>query len=893
ILDDDDSALTVFAYQNTWWVASPRRREIRHVDNTGRLLKKIDVSTVTPSAHASEPVAVAVSDDKLFWADRANHRICQYDLARDKALACFGQRGEREGEFQYPFQMAFDRDGYLYVVDILNARIQQFDQHGRFFGVIGTFGLKSATLFRPNGIAFDTNNDLLYVSDSYFGTIKVFHAGEPLGQLVDAAGKTLILQSPTSLAWHENRLVVAETLGNQVVELSINTNNVTPAMPNKENEDVKASQKNCLLCHLSWNSKTANKDAQGMLPDGSFLMCYSCHNGAIVDSRRRIGTGQQHTSVYDSAELKKARFVAHRQDKVPEDFPHGEHDTLNCASPHTPHTKAPATQKSDTLYKDHANAWLRVPNQNGDLCEKCHESKGKAARDQNARHRGVNHPLGIKLSAPRQLNANGFALEPALQAHGLPQDLIEHGAMVGHQNEMVCQTCHQIHGGEQSAALTVLDNSKAALCIRCHARQFSENEHAAHKKGVHPVNIKPDSKKHLTPMKKDGKTVDFVTCNTCHVTHNGQLGSALLDKKYANQEALCETCHDKQSAKNKEDARRKGIHPVNVKPDSPMKQHDKDVTLVTCQSCHNVHSGNPDTALLDKGIKEAEALCQTCHTRQHAKDKDDAKQKGVHPLNVTLDKAVEIVVGKTTRKVGCLTCHSVHEGKPNTAALVETDKDGQLCSHCHQGKQAVVGSNHDLRLSAKNSTNRFGEKPASIGVCGNCHSLHRAESHTPQLSSATRVIEDFSDDTLQHSHLREDKLCLNCHQKQGIAKETRVKYFTHPRQDMVLRSDKTSMPLLNSKEDIDDIGEIACKTCHEPHFWSAKIHAKALASAPTAVLSLGQSERIEGGALDSFLRTEGVKNTFCVACHGVNALPKFKYFHDKDKVRQLGAAYIK
>ena len=93
--------------------------------------------------------------------------------------------------------------------------------------------------------------------------------------------------------------------------------------------------------------------------------------------------------------------------------------------------------------------------------------------------------------------------------------------------------------------------------------------------------------------------------------------------------------------------------------------------------------------------------------------------------------------------------------------------------------------------------------------------------------------------------------------------------------------------ILNSKEKIDDFGEIACKTCHEPHFLSAKISQNGLQSKPKSILSLGQTENVEGSPLNSFLRTEGVKSTFCVDCHGMNALPKFKFFHDKEKVREI------
>lgn len=891
VIDNQGAALSVFSYKNAIWSADPIKRELSRFDDSGKLSQKIDVAQTADSKNPPEPVAIAVYDDVIYWADRANHRICRFDLVKNSALACFGRRGEMDGEFQYPYQMAFDRDGYLYVVDIMNSRIQQFDKNGRFFAAIGTFGTDKLSLFRPNGLAIDTKNDVLFISDSYFGTIKVFKNGEALGEMLDSNGKTVILQSPTSLAWRDNKLFVAETLANRIVEFSINPSFLPPA--NNNAGPVESSQKNCLACHLSWLKETAQSDKNGVLPDGSFVMCYSCHNGAIVDSRLRIGTNKQHSSVYDDEKLKKQRFVEKRSDKLANDFPHGEHNDLNCASCHTPHTKSPPLAKeggvlaNETLYKEHGNAWLRVPNKNGDLCEKCHESKAKNAREKETKNRGVNHPLAIKLAVPPEKNALGFATETKLQQQGLPDSLLKNGGVLGGQNEMLCQTCHQIHGGFDNGALTVLENEKASLCLACHQRQASENEKDAHKKGVHPVNIKPDPKKHPTPMQKDGKNVDFVSCQTCHVVHGGKLGSTLLEKKYPTSDALCETCHTKQASKNKADARHKGIHPSNVKPDQAMKQNDKPVTFVSCQSCHNVHSGNPGTALLDKGIKDAESLCKTCHQRQHAKDKDDAKQKGVHPVNVKMDDEVEIVPGKKTKEVGCLTCHAVHDGKPDTPALVEHYKNGELCSHCHQGKQAIVGSDHDLRITAKNKPNQFNEKPSQSGVCGSCHSLHQGNKNPPHLFLVKSVVEDFADRELQHSALREDNLCINCHQKNGIAEKKIVKFFNHPHKDMVLRSDKKILPLLNAKEDIDDFGQIACKTCHEPHFWSAKISKNALQSKPKSILSLGQTDNAEGSPLNSFLRSEGVKDTFCVDCHGMNALPKFKYFHDKEKVRQV------
>jgi hypothetical protein len=105
--------------------------------------------------------------------------------------------------------------------------------------------------------------------------------------------------------------MVADTLGYQIVEFSINPNFLLA--PKNYAEPIEPSQKNCLTCHLSSVTKTAQPDKQGALPDGSFVMCYSCHNGAIVDSRLRIGAGKQHASIYDDEKLKTERFVDKRE----------------------------------------------------------------------------------------------------------------------------------------------------------------------------------------------------------------------------------------------------------------------------------------------------------------------------------------------------------------------------------------------------------------------------------------------------------------------------------------------------------------------------------------------------------------------------------------------------
>lgn len=896
-----------------------------------------------------EPVAVAVLDGVAFWSDRKTHRVCRTRLDSGQTLDCFGGRGGMEGRFQYPYQIALDRDDYLHVLDIANARVQVFDKSGRYFSRISRFGLSPGELYRPNGLAIDPKTDAAFVADSYFGTISVFRKGDFVGLLQTADGQPVKLDSPTGLSFRDGRLYVAETGANQIRRFEVDFREVPPATAKAGIKPLEISQKDCVLCHLSWASEAPAElrapDGQGALPEASFKMCYSCHNGAIMDSRLAIHHGAQHPVIYESPAEKQrhAKAPKPRKDKLPEAFPVTADKQLGCTTCHTPHANA---DKPDTLYQDHGNAWLRVPNKGGDLCERCHESKGKGARNslshreragvrgiqkgflphdaqditaseqgaekaqstpphpdplpQGEGVKGLNHPLAIKFAPPPFKDAKGYPSNAELHK-GLPLKLAAGGAVLGHDQEMICQTCHQIHGGHDDGKLTALDRDQGELCAACHPRQFSKDKDEAHDKGVHPVNIKrkSDDPNAKPVLWKDKPDITEVGCQTCHAVHSGTQGTTLMPEGVKSDGALCKNCHERQHTDSKEEAHRKGVHPVNIKreSDDPTKptvlwKGKPDIKEVTCQTCHNVHSGNPKTSLLPKGIEEAEALCKNCHERQHAEGKDEAQKKGVHPVNAKLDDPVEIN-GKKVEKVGCLTCHAVHKGKPDTAALVESDKDGELCSHCHKRKQTVVGTDHDLRVTAKDKQNAHGDSPAESGVCGACHTLHRGQGESPFLVGAKRVRATPSADPadkVDKTPFKRDALCLNCHQKGGVAEEKAMKHFSHPYEDLVLRSDKKVMPLLGKDEKPEEFGHIACVTCHEPHVWKAE---DAAAGDKAKMKLSANKDDLEGTQRDAFLRHKGVADTFCVNCHGLETLVKYKYFHDPRRRGSRGLDYMK
>lgn len=157
-----------------------------------------------------QPVALSVDGNVISWSDRRNHRFCQMQADSGKEIRCRGKRGEGKHEFQFPFQLATDRDGYLHVVDILNGRIQVFNPQGRRFIKTGRFGLEAGELYRPNGLAFTAKSELL-VSDAYRGTISVYRKGRFVAYLRDLQGSPLQLDTPTGMAIWRGLIYVVST----------------------------------------------------------------------------------------------------------------------------------------------------------------------------------------------------------------------------------------------------------------------------------------------------------------------------------------------------------------------------------------------------------------------------------------------------------------------------------------------------------------------------------------------------------------------------------------------------------------------------------------------------------------------------------------------------------
>jgi DNA-binding beta-propeller fold protein YncE len=113
--------------------------------------------------------------------DSAAQRIYITDTLRDKVfvldmdgaiLQSIGKRGNGPVEFNLPTEVVA-RDQDLFVVDAMNFRVQFLNRSGGFETEVGRVGDSSGAMFRPKGIAVDSEGHL-YVVDGLSGVVQIF-----------------------------------------------------------------------------------------------------------------------------------------------------------------------------------------------------------------------------------------------------------------------------------------------------------------------------------------------------------------------------------------------------------------------------------------------------------------------------------------------------------------------------------------------------------------------------------------------------------------------------------------------------------------------------------------------------------------------------------------------
>ena len=446
-----------------------------------------------------------------------------------------------------------------------------------------------------------------------------------------------------------------------------------------------SSKKNCAICHVMWlddfrtdketliewqPGNVLMKDTQGVV--SSEEMCYSCHDGYVMDSRHEVWKDNGHKTF-----IKPSKKVT-----IPADLPLSNKDEIYCGTCHSAHGGGVDTEGLITT----ANSFLRTDNLDSSLCEKCHR-KEAAFKKYNG------HPTRTKSS-------------------NIPKILFAAGSKRSKSRDLViCQTCHVVHGAKGNK-LTVIDNKGSALCTACHEKRISLIQ------TKHDLRVSLPDEKNI----REQKPSESGPCGACHLPHNAS-GKRMWAKPPSPGEPVsqqCLACHGQDSdLKGKQIG--KFSHPLNVALSSekstpsrlPLFQEDgtrNPVGRVQCFSCHDVHRWDPDNPL-NTGGKNVEGdgsnsflrisnstsstLCLACH--------QDKKQvmTSDHNLQVTApdEKNLQELTARASGPCGA--CHIPHNasGKRLWAKPLPAERDfgTQLCIGCHNkngaAKAKLTGDN--------------------------------------------------------------------------------------------------------------------------------------------------------------------------------------------------------
>lgn len=199
------------------YVADTRNQRVQIFSFDGTFERQI-ILPEDKNGKPPEPVDIAVNErlKHLYISDNNNHRVLVYSNPGFDLLSTRGSEGARSNQFRYPFLMAAGNDDSLFIVDVLNTRIQAWKQDKPVMS-IGGFGVDLGQLYRPKGICVD-NNDLVLVSDSVLGVIQAFNPdGSFSAVLGTEKGEVLKWKTPLGITVDDQgRLYVVEMLPNRV-----------------------------------------------------------------------------------------------------------------------------------------------------------------------------------------------------------------------------------------------------------------------------------------------------------------------------------------------------------------------------------------------------------------------------------------------------------------------------------------------------------------------------------------------------------------------------------------------------------------------------------------------------------------------------------------------------
>lgn len=623
---------------------------------------------------------------------------------------------------------------------------------------------------------------------------------------------------------------------------------------------------------------------EGLDPDSAF--CAGCHDGGTRWAEKQIGLRFHSLGLWPEKEravgIPPEDLVLLTSSGTLPDRAKGEEGSfLGCRSCHFMHTD-PGGLDPEVRAKN-----LRRSPARGDLCLACHDDRKKIL--------GTSHNL---------FDAGNREIRSRFEMEG----------------DNPCSFCHVVHGVRTSSLSPspfFPDEStdpESGACLDCHGpeRKRAEKEIGTISHYIGPWPVESEVLKRLReppeglPLYRPGMAdpseetpLGGVACTTCHQLHDLPEQEALR-KNYLRPAHLsdhsCVLCHKER------DALKASKHYVtDAKTLAELERRFGEIpTGKVCFLCHRIHNARagglwftplpaPTEAF---GSDERTRRCLTCHLLEpfkkieahngHLVGKPMPPRYDPPPEERLKLGRIDVGEGGERNVLVCATCHLNHGFvNPDGTVTLWAGRglpDGDLCVACHVPNGAIVGSPHDFRTRAEGAFRPDDGRSGLFGVCGGCHANHGAPIEKGLLAfdvSAPRGQGNIH-----------DAFCLHCHGDPRVMKDRgQIRFYVHPtgekvRDKLEALIEKEETPVLEETfgepgertiEGYESIFSIHCRTCHDNHRWSSLPKEKAA--------------EFEETEMTSFLKGSEVASSLCANCHGIEALYRYRLFHQERSFR--------
>jgi DNA-binding beta-propeller fold protein YncE len=150
-------------------------------------------------------------------SESKHHRVEVFTL-QGKYVRTIGTRGNDPGQFNFPANLAVSKDGSLFVVDMLNFRVQVFDPEGVLVTSFGRIGDgQPGTFDKAKSVGFDSFGNI-YVVDSQQGYVQIFNDKfQPLMAFSGRARARGYMAMPTAIAISSQNTIFVADFGGAAV----------------------------------------------------------------------------------------------------------------------------------------------------------------------------------------------------------------------------------------------------------------------------------------------------------------------------------------------------------------------------------------------------------------------------------------------------------------------------------------------------------------------------------------------------------------------------------------------------------------------------------------------------------------------------------------------------